>query len=129
MKIIMVIPVWKIYSYWVFAMTALWCVGRLPFSPLVSAIAAFVGSALMPISYDSLTQANIFILVIHLIPLWILRKTSLDVMPNVMVFLLYNVILLLSGTNYIKIYSHIFTYQPKTIHQYLVQRGVIKGSF
>jgi len=63
----------KIYSYWVFVMTA-------PFSPLTSAIAAFIGSALM-----------------HLIPLWILRKTPLDVVPNAL--------LMLNGTNYMEVYS------------------------
>jgi len=84
----MVLPIWKIYSYWVFVMTALWRVGWLPFSPLTSAIAAFIGSALMPRS---------FIIVMHLIPLWILRKTPLDVVPNVAVFLLYNALLMLNG--------------------------------
>lgn len=111
----MVIPIWKIYSYWVFAMTALWCLGWLPFSPLVSAIAAFVGSALMPRS---------FILVMHLVPLWILRKTHLDVVPNVAVFLLYNALLVLNGTNYVEVYSYIYTHQPTTLREYLSQRGL-----
>ena len=121
----MIIPFWKIYSYWVFVMTVLWVTGRLPFSPLISAVLAFIGSALIPISYKSLTEANIFIVIIHLIPIWILRKTKFDIKPNLIVFLIYNIFLLLTGTNYAEIYSNIFKYQPQTIKQYLVQRGIL----
>jgi len=121
----MIIPFWKIYSYWVFVMTVLWVIGRLPFSPLISALLAFIGSALIPISYKSLTEANIFIVIIHIIPLWILRNTKLDIKSNLIVFLVYNIVLLLSGTNYYEIYSNIFKHQPLTIKQYLVQRGIM----
>jgi hypothetical protein len=121
----MIIPFWKIYSYWVFVMTVLWVTGRLPFSPLISAVLAFIGSALIPISYKSLTEANIFIVITHLIPIWILRKTKFDIKPNLIVFLIYNIFLLLTGTNYHQIYSDIFKYQPQTIKQYLVQRGIL----
>ena len=118
------VPVWSIYSYWVFVMTALWVTGHLPFSPLLSALLSFIGAALIPISYKSLTEANIFIVITHLIPIWILRKTKLEIKPNLIIFLIYNMVLLLSGTNYHEVYSYIFTYQPLTIKQYLIQRGL-----
>ena len=108
-----------------FAMTVLWVTGHLPFSPLISAVLSFIGSALIPISSKSFTEANIFIVITHLIPIWILRKTTFDIKPNLIVFLIYNIVLLLSGTNYYEIYSYIFTHQPLTIKQYLGQRGII----
>jgi len=121
----MIIPFWTIYSYWVFVMTVLWVIGRLPFSPLISAVLAFIGSVLLLISHKSLTEANIFIVITHLIPIWILRKTKLDIKPNLIVFLIYNIFLLVNGTNYREVYSDIFKYQPLTIKQYLIQRGIL----
>jgi len=120
----MIIQIWKIYSYWIVVMIILWRMGILPFSPLASAIPAFIGASLIPISYKSLTQANIFIVITHLIPLWILRKTSIDIAPNLAVFFVYNIVLLLGGTNYMEVYKHIFTHQPTTIYEYFVQRGL-----
>lgn len=121
----MVIHIWKIYSYWVFLMTFLWCLGYLPFSPLASAIVSFIGASLIPISVKSLTQANIFIVLTHAIPLWILRRTSIDVLPNLSVFLVYNALLHAYGTSYREVYTDIFTHQPLTVRQYLAQRGLV----
>jgi hypothetical protein len=119
------IPIWAIYSYWVFAMTILWLLGRLPFSPLLSAVLAFIGSFFPVFFNGSFNQANGFIIATHLVPIWILRNTSLDLAPNALVFLVYNLILFVNGTNFIKIYKTIFTHAPTTIHEYLCQRDLI----
>lgn len=107
-------------------MTILWYMGVLPFSPLVSIVFAFIGSS-FPIFFNGeFTQANIFIIVTHFVPLWLLRNTKLEIAPNLGVFLIYNIVLLLNGTDYISVYKYIFTHVPKTVQGYLCQRGLVK---
>jgi len=122
---VMVIPIWKIYSYWAFFMTFLWHLGYLPFSPLVSVIFTFLGSIVLPLELGSVTQAHVFIIVTHIIPLWSLRHTPIEVTPNVLVFLVYNLCLLVSGTTYRDVYTDVVTHQPQTIQGYLKQRGLM----
>ena len=114
-----IVPFWKIYSYWSFVMVALWSAGHLPFSPLASAIVAFIGSLFMVRNCNS---ANVFILVTHLWPLWILRNTKLDVIPNLTVFLVYNMFLFALGTNYVEVYTTIYNNPPTSLKEYLSQR-------
>ena len=114
-----IVPFWKIYSYWSFVMVALWSAGHLPFSPLVSAIVAFIGSLFMIRNCNS---ANVFILVTHLWPLWMLRNTKLDVIPNLTVFLIYNMFLFALGTNYVEVYTTIYNNPPTSLKEYLSQR-------
>lgn len=121
----MKIPFWLIYSYWVFAMTLLWVGGAITWSPLVSAIGALIGSSLPILLTGEFTQANLFIFGTHIIPVWILRRTSIDIKPNLLVFIVYNLVLLLSGTDYVSIYKYIFTHRPETIKGYLCQREII----
>jgi len=118
----MKLRIWKIYSYWVFGMTLLWVFGLVTWSPLLSAVLAFIGSSFPVIFKNQFTEANIFIVVTHIIPVWILRRTTFDVVPNVLVFALYNLVLLASGTNYIKVYKYIFDNVPTTIRGYIEQR-------
>jgi hypothetical protein len=119
------IPFWLIYSYWVFVMTILWSFGIITWSPLISTIFAFVGSSFPVLFTRQFTQANIFIILTHLIPIWILRKTRIDIVPNLLVFLIYNLVLVAYGTDYIKVYKYIFTHVPTTIQGYLCQRLII----
>ena len=119
------VPFWLIYSYWVFAMTILWVLGLVTWSPLLSAVLAFIGSSFPVIFKNQFTEANIFIVVTHILPIWILRKTTIDLAPNVLVFALYNLVLLASGTNYLKVYKYIFAHVPTTIRDYLSQRSII----
>ena len=116
------VPFWTIYSYWSFAMIALWSRGRLPFSPLVSAIVAFVASIFMMRKFNS---ASIFIIVTHLFPLWVLRNTELDIIPNLKVFLVYNIFLFALGTNFVEVYTAIYNNPPTTIKEYLSQRFLV----
>jgi len=119
------IPFWLIYSYWVFVMTILWSFGIITWSPLISAIFGFVGSSFPVLFTRQFTQANVFIILTHLIPIWILRKTRIDIVPNLLVFLIYNLVLVAYGTDYIKVYKYIFTHVPTTIQGYLCQRLII----
>lgn len=110
----------NIYSYWVFGLTLLWSVGWITFSPLLSAVVTFVGSVIF--TGLELNLVNFFIVATHLIPLWVLRKTSLDVLPNVFVFLIYNLFLFAMGTNSARVYKSIFEHRPATVQDYLCQR-------
>jgi hypothetical protein len=117
-----VIPIWQIYSYWVFAMTLLWLSGKLPFSPLFSAVMSLAASITLSIN----APVYLFILFIHALTVWVLRKTPIQVIPNAMVFLVYNLTLLMQSTNFKKVYENIFRDPPKTIKEYLQRRGLVK---
>lgn len=119
-----VIPVWQIYSYWVFGMTLLWLAGRLPFSPLFSAVMSLAASFTLSIN----APVYLFILAIHAWTVWVLRNTGLEVFPNAMVFLVYNLTLFMQGTNFKIVYENIFTDPPKTIREYLERRGLMKST-
>ena len=120
--------IWKIYSYWGFAMTALWYAGVLKFSPLLSVIVTFIGGVIFSFfQYKGINPVNLFIFITHLIPVILLRHTSLDIKENVGVFILYNLVLLASGTNAVQVYSEIFKNPPKTVREYFIQRGLKGG--
>jgi len=119
--------IWKIYSYWGFAMTALWLAGILKFSPLLSVIITFIGGVIFSFfQYKGITPINIFVFVTHLIPVILLRHTSLDIKENVAVFILYNLTLIASGTNVKQVYTTIFNNPPQTTYDYFLQRELIK---
>lgn len=113
----------NIYSWWVFGLTLLWSVGLLAFSPLLSAVVTFVGSVIF--TGLEVNVLNAFIVATHMIPLWVLRKTTLDVIPNVFVFLVYNLFLSAQGTNSVRVYTSIFEHRPATVHEYLCQRHLL----
>jgi hypothetical protein len=120
------VPVWAIYSYWAFGLTALWLAGLLPFSPLASAVATFIGSIIFVFFQNKIFQpVGIFIVVSHLVPVLILRKTKFNFFKNFLIFIVYNLTLLATGTNFKKIYTKIFENPPMTVGDYLRQRGLI----
>jgi uncharacterized membrane protein YjjP (DUF1212 family) len=119
------IPIWNIYSYWVFAMTALWSAGILPFSPLVSAITVMAGSLVFTtFQYGVTNPVSLFIFFTHALTIWITRKSSLDYSENLTVFLIYNIALLISGTNVVEVYTTIFKEPPMTLSDYFCQRNL-----
>ena len=110
---------WKIYSYWVFAMTILWGAGVLPFSPLVSAGFSLVAS--LSIMRD-VNTTNAFILASHILPIWFLRRTKIEFVPNLIVFLVYNIFLKTIGTDFLQLYTQIYQHMPTTLGEYIDQR-------
>jgi hypothetical protein len=107
-------------------MTALWYAGVLKFSPLLSVIFTLVAGVIFSIfQYKGINPVSLFIFITHLIPVIILRHTSLDIKENVGVFILYNLVLLASGTTSGKVYSEIFKNPPRTVRDYFVQRGLL----
>jgi len=123
---IVMVPVWAIYSYWSFALTVLWLLGVLPFSPLASAVATFIGSIIFVFFQNKIFRpVGIFIVASHLVPVLILRKTKFNFFKNFLIFIVYNLTLLATGTNFKKIYTKIFENPPTSVNDYLRQRGLI----
>ena len=122
----MVVPIWAIYSYWSFGLTALWLAGLLPFSPLASVVATFTGSIFFVFFKNLIFRpVGIAIVLSHLVPVLILRKTKFNFLKNFLIFIVYNLALLATGTNFKKIYTKIFENTPMTVDEYLRQRGLI----
>lgn len=115
-------PFWLIYSYWSFALTVLWYFKFILWSPLLSAVVSLAASATLALHTGRISETNIFIILTHSIPVWILRNTQIDVIPNILVFTLYNAVLAAYGTNSIQIYNYIYNHLPPTISEYLKQR-------
>jgi len=105
-------------------MTALWYAGILKFSPLLSVIFTLIAGVIF--SFFQYKGVNIFVFVTHLIPVILLRHTSLDIKENVAVFILYNLTLIAAGTNVKQVYTTIFNNPPQTIYDYFLQRELIK---
>jgi hypothetical protein len=116
-----VIPIWQIYSYWVFAMTLLWLSGNLPFSPLFSAALALAASITLSVKIKA--PFYLFIVFMHVLSVWLLRNGAIQVVPNVLVFLVYNLTLLTQSTNFKKVYENIFKNPPRTVQEYIQRRG------
>lgn len=120
------VPVWAIYSWWAFGLTALWLAGLMPFSPLASVAATFTGSIFFVFFKNLIFRpVGIAIVLSHLVPVLILRKTKFNFFKNFLIFIIYNLTLLGSGTDIVKVYDEIFQNSPRTINDYLRQRGLI----
>jgi hypothetical protein len=106
-------------------MTVLWSAGLLPFSPLVSAITVMGGGMVFTSSQYGVTHpVSLFIFFTHAMTVWVTRKSPLDYSENLIVFLIYNIVLMASGTNMVEVYSTIFREPPMTIGDYLCQRNL-----
>jgi hypothetical protein len=120
------VPTWKIFSYWSSALAALWLVGLLPFSPLASCVATLIGSIFFVLAEGTLFRPiGIFIVATHVVPVVLLRKTKFNFFKNFLIFIVYNLALLATGTNFMKVYEQVFRENPRTIREYLSQRGLI----
>ena len=107
-------------------MTALWLAGLLPFSPLASVVATFTGSIFFVFFKNLIFRpVGIAIVLSHLVPVLILRKTEFNFFKNFLIFIIYNLVLLATGTNFKRIYKTIFENTPTTVNEYLRQRGLI----
>jgi hypothetical protein len=120
------VPIWKIYSYWSTALAALWLAGLLPFSPLASCVATLIGSIFFVMAGGTLFRPiGIFIVATHIVPVWFLRETKFNFFKNFLIFGVYNLALLAAGTNFKEVYEQVFRENPRTIREYLSQRGLV----
>ena len=68
---------------------------------------------------------GVFIVATHVIPVFILRRTKFKFFKNFLIFIIYNLVLLGTGTNFKKVYEQVFRENPQTIGAYLRQRGLM----
>jgi hypothetical protein len=113
-------PLWALYSWWVFALTGAWLAGLLPFSPLASALATFTGSIILFATRKNFI--NFLIVASHLGPVWLMRRAPLDIVPNVITFFLYNIILEENSLDLKKVYESVLADPPLTVRDYLKNR-------
>ena len=119
------VPVWSIYSYWVFALVIVWLGGLLPFSPLSSAIVNLIAAVFFSATqYCCIKPVGLFLIASHIIPIFILRKTKMDILPNLLTFFVYNAFLFMNSTDVFKVYRTIYTDPPQTIQGHLYQRAL-----
>ena len=120
------VPTWKIYSYWSTAMAALWLAGLLPFSPLASCVATLIGSIVfVTIGGTIFKPIGVFIVATHVLPILLLRETKFNFFKNFSIFIIYNLVLLATGTNFKEVYDQVFRENPQTITEYLRQREIM----
>ena len=113
-------PLWALYSWWVFALTGAWLTGLLPFSPLTSALGTLAGSIILFTSRKNFI--NFLIVVSHLGPVWLMRRAPLDIVPNVITFFLYNLLLEENSLNFKEVYRRVLADPPLTVRDYLEKR-------
>ena len=117
------VPIWALYSWWVFGMTVLWVLGLLPFSPKLSAIVTFVASVASSLTMYGVKPVGIFIILSHAVPVWLTKSSPLDIKSNLMVFGFYNFLLFSSSTDIWEVYTKVFIDPPQSIKAYFIQRG------
>lgn len=118
-----VVPVWNLYSWWVFGLTLLWSMGVLNFSPLLSALCTLAGSII--IFKTRKNFINFLIFLSHLVPVYVLRHAPFDPVQNILTFFLYLIFLEENGTSFVRVYDRVITDPPRSVTDYLVRRGLI----
>jgi len=67
---------------------------------------------------------GLFIILSHLLPLYLTKSSPLDINPNLIVFALYNLVLFSIETDIWEVYQKVFTPPPPSIKDYFIQRGL-----
>lgn len=70
-------------------------------------------------------QVSLFLIALHALPVWFLRKQPIQFKPVLVVFLVYLIVLALQGTDPVKVYKRLLDEPPQTISEYLKSRGII----
>lgn len=115
-------PWYNVFSYWGLALALLspW----LPFPVLAIMILNLIGTFIfLSISHTS-PQVQLFLIALHALPVWFLRKQPINFKPVFAVFLVYVIVLALQGTNPVKVYKGLLEEPPQTIRDYLKRRGI-----
>jgi len=116
-------PWYNVFSYWGFVLALLspW----LPFSVLLIMILNLIGTIIF-ISVSHMTvQVRLFLVAIHAIPVWYMRKNPIQVLPTICVYMLYVMSLAIQGIDPVSVYKSLLNEPPQTIHSYLIRRGLV----
>jgi hypothetical protein len=118
-------PWYNVFSYWglVIALLSPW----LPFPVLAIMIVNLVGTIILISVTKPPSQVQLYLIVLHMLPVWFLRKQPIQFKPVLVVFLAYLIVLALQGTNIINVYKNIFDNPPQSVSELLKRRGIISA--
>jgi len=121
---------YHLFSWWGFVLWIIWNLGIKVISPkliltLNFLFTLFAGMLRLVKRKPISPSVLFFILVTHAIPVWIERKSRIDVMGSLAVFIVYLVSLRLQGTSLWEQWSELWKEPPLTIKDYLRSRGVL----
>jgi len=113
-------PWYNIFSYWGFIAFALspW----VPFHVLSIMIANLLGTMLFVCVSKTPPILNLFLILIHMIPVWILRKQKVELKPLVILFTVYTFHLAIQNKNPVGVYKELLDNPPQSIASYLKSR-------
>jgi hypothetical protein len=116
-------PWYNVFSYWglVLFLMSPW----LPFPVLAIMILNLFCTFIFLSVSNTTPQVQLFLIALHTIPVWSLRKQPIQVMPVIGVILVYLIVLALQGTDPVKVYKKLLDEPPQTISEYLKRRGII----
>jgi hypothetical protein len=117
-------PRWVfIFSWWGFALSILRLMGLSPISPLLILILNCLGTMVFLILKENIgVPVSLFILLIHVIPVYIFRKDRIDIPGSLVMFALYILFLNCMGTSIQDVYARVLTEPMPTIGSYLSSR-------
>ena len=115
-------PWYNVFSYWGFI---LWLLSPwLPFSVLLILILNLIGTFLFLSVSRTSRQVALFLVILHVVPVWFARNQPIQWVPTAAVFATYLAFLAAQGIDFTQVYSDLLREPPVTIHEYLKLRGI-----
>jgi hypothetical protein len=119
-----------IFSFWGYILTVLRLLHLSPFSPLLLLILNTLATCVLVLIKKNVSlPVSLFLVGTHIIPLYLLRKDTIDIVGSLIVFGLYLAFLKYNGTNPLKVYNHVMEQPMPTIASYLKDRTSFGASF
>ena len=110
-------PWYNIFSYWGIL---LWLISsKLPFPVLSIMILNLIGTLLFVSVSNTPVLFDVFLIFIHVVPVWFLRKQEIQVKPALLMFTVYTLFLAIQNKNPVGVYKELLDNPPQTIGEYL----------
>jgi len=115
-------PWYNVFSYWGFI---LWILSPwLPFSVLAILVLNLIGTFIfLSVARPSLSVA-MFLLLIHVVPIWFARRDPIQWIPALAVFATYLAFLAAQGLSFTSVYESLIREPPSTVKDYLEFRKI-----
>ena len=112
-----------IFSWWGFALSVLRLLKISPVSPLLILILNCLGTIVFLILKENIgLSVAMFVLLSHMIPVYIFRKDSIDIVGSMLFFVTYLLYLKLNGTYIQQVYNRILSEPMPSIRSYISSR-------